>query len=292
MRPVSYVKCPCCQADLTKKGTKRRRCAGCHSIFYDELSCQKKDWLIHKSECKAQKRRLIAVAQLTHPDVDNMTKLLDCPEVCKKIAESYQEGFGGFEKNRDLSIFWVQKWAKGGDPEAEAMLATILMDGGRGPSKQAAGERRLRRAAENGSAIAQFNMGVSYNEGTFGAIDDEEAVKWYRKSAEQGNAEAQVNLANRLRDGRGVAKDEVEAVKWFRKAAEQGHVKAQYSLVGHLLDGCGVAKDEVEAVKWCRKSARRARLRTRTVLSRLLPEPRLWCGEGRTCGGGVVPEVG
>ena len=51
--------------------------------------------------------------------------------------------------------------------------------------------------------------------------DYAEAVKWYRKAAEQGNAYAQFNLGNAYYNGNGVEQDYAEAVKWYQKAAEQ-----------------------------------------------------------------------
>ena len=47
-----------------------------------------------------------------------------------------------------------------------------------------------------------------------------EAVKWYRKAAEQGHAEAQFNLGCCYANGQGVAKDKVEAYAWFSMAAK------------------------------------------------------------------------
>ena len=49
------------------------------------------------------------------------------------------------------------------------------------------------------------------------------AALWFRKAAEQGYAHAQSNLGALYRGGRGVPEDYTEAVMWFRKAAEQGH---------------------------------------------------------------------
>ena len=46
-----------------------------------------------------------------------------------------------------------------------------------------------------------------------------EAVKWYRKAAEQGNAAGQYNLGLMYRKGRGVRKDYVAAYAWYRLAA-------------------------------------------------------------------------
>ena len=55
-------------------------------------------------------------------------------------------------------------------------------------------------------------------------------MKWYRKAAEQGYAEAQYELGNCYEKGWSVAQDDQEAVKWYRKAAEKGHAKAKARL--------------------------------------------------------------
>ena len=52
----------------------------------------------------------------------------------------------------------------------------------------------------------------------------------YRKAAEQGKAIAQYNLGYCYEKGLGVVKDPTEAVKWYRKAAEQGDAAAKAAL--------------------------------------------------------------
>ena len=69
-----------------------------------------------------------------------------------------------------------------------------------------------------------------YDKGEGVEQDHEEAVKWYRKAADQGDADAQFNLGVMYYNGEGVPEDDKEAVKWWRKAAEQGHAEAQYFL--------------------------------------------------------------
>ena len=110
-------------------------------------------------------------------------------------------------------------------------------------------------AAEQGSAEAQYKLGLCYNKGQGVKKDYAEAVKWYRKSADQGNAAAQCNLGRCYYAGQGVAQDYAEAVKWFRKAAEQGLAAAQYCLGVCYYKGQGVTQDYAEAVKWYRKAA-------------------------------------
>jgi uncharacterized protein len=48
-----------------------------------------------------------------------------------------------------------------------------------------------------------------------------EAVKWLRKAADQGNAHAQYNLGYMYQDGQGVPQNYVQAHMWFNLAA--GH---------------------------------------------------------------------
>jgi uncharacterized protein len=56
------------------------------------------------------------------------------------------------------------------------------------------------------------------------------AAAWYRRAAEQGYAKAQLNLGQMYLRGRGVSKDYVEALNWIRKAADQGDARAEDAL--------------------------------------------------------------
>ncbi|MBP0118666.1 MAG: sel1 repeat family protein, partial [Candidatus Nitrotoga sp.] len=80
--------------------------------------------------------------------------------------------------------------------------------------------------------------------------DFKEAVKWYRLAAEQGHALAQFNLGGVYDKGRGVAKDYKEAVRWYKLAAEQGDVDAQYNLGYMYAKGQGVLQDYIYAHMW------------------------------------------
>jgi len=105
-----------------------------------------------------------------------------------------------------------------------------------------------RLAAEQGYAVAQFNLGNMYRIGNGVPENDAEALKLYRLAAEQGDAQAQVNLALMYHAGHGVPVNDAEAVKWYRLAAEQGDAQAQYNL-GFIYDnGRGVPQDGAEVV--------------------------------------------
>ena len=66
------------------------------------------------------------------------------------------------------------------------------------------------------------------------AQSDVEAARWFRKAADQGDAGAQYNLGIMFKQGSGVAQSDVQAARWYRKAADQGHVQALHKL-GNML---------------------------------------------------------
>ena len=80
--------------------------------------------------------------------------------------------------------------------------------------------------ARQGDTQAQNNVGVMYKLGDGVTQDYKQAVKWYRKAAEQGFAEAQYNLGEMY----AVNQDYKQALKWLTKAAEQGRAEAHYKL--------------------------------------------------------------
>ena len=115
--------------------------------------------------------------------------------------------------------------------------------------------KRYRKAAEQGDANAQFNLGLMYAQGQGVTQNYKEAVKWYTKAAEQGVAAAQSNLGVMYDQGQGVTQNYREAVKRYRKAAEQGVAAAQYNLGVRYDQGQGVTQNYKEAVKWYTKAA-------------------------------------
>ena len=59
-----------------------------------------------------------------------------------------------------------------------------------------------------------------YDEGRGVEQDATEAARWYGKAAEQGYADAQINLGLMYQDGRGVVQDHDEAAWLFRAASD------------------------------------------------------------------------
>ena len=149
----------------------------------------------------------------------------------------------------------LKKAAEQGDAQAQCNLGLCYAFGYGVEKNLSEAVKWWRKAAEQGYAQAQCNLGISYANGDGVEKNPTEAVKWYRKAAEQGYAPAQCNLGVFYAFGNGIEKNLSEAVKLLRKAAEQGYAQAQFNL-GICYDlGKGVEKNLSEAVKWYRKAA-------------------------------------
>lgn len=86
----------------------------------------------------------------------------------------------------------------------------------------------------------KINLEFAIKNGDGVAKDMNESVIWHRKAAEQGYAQTQYNLGLCLVNGWGVAKDDKEAGKWISQSYKQGFMMSQYSLSKSNLGFCSV----------------------------------------------------
>jgi TPR repeat protein len=84
--------------------------------------------------------------------------------------------------------------------------------------------------AEDGNALAQFNLALLYHYGLGVERDMELALEWYEKAAQQNQPDAQVAIGDLFKDGLWGAHDLEEAAAWYGLAAKQGHAEAKKKL--------------------------------------------------------------
>jgi TPR repeat protein len=113
-------------------------------------------------------------------------------------------------------------------------------------------------------AHSYINIGAVYDI----KAEYDKALEYYQKAADQGHANAQYNLGGMYGKGQGVGQDFREAIKWWRKAADLGFADAQYNLGVMYGKGQGVEK---EGIKWLRKAAEKGNEPARAALKRLSP---------------------
>jgi TPR repeat protein len=80
--------------------------------------------------------------------------------------------------------------------------------------------------ANQGDRLAQFKLGVMYEEGKGVTKDSREAIRWYIVASGQGFPGAAFNLGRLYHDGRGIPQNHSRARRWYLVASARGDTKA------------------------------------------------------------------
>ena len=106
--------------------------------------------------------------------------------------------------------------------------------------------------AEQGSAVAQFNLGVLFDQGYGVPQSYPLAFKWYSRAAAQGLIEAQYVTSYFYRRGRGMDQDTVRAHMWINLAASGGlpHANAERVEQEQEMSRAKIAEAQRLAVQW------------------------------------------
>ena len=183
------------------------------------------------------------------------------------MAEYFWEGYGVQPINQQKGIAYFKKSYEAGYPVAGYDVAASLPDGSpeQKEIRNCAKDNILELANEE-DVFAQASAAWGYREGYGTAVDHVEAVKWVRKAAEQGFARAQYDLGLMYKFGRGVERSYEKAVEWFQKAAEQGAASAQGLLGVMYANGTGVEQSDVKAAECFLKAAKQGLAVAQNVL--------------------------
>ena len=217
-----------------------------------------------------------ASATLTHTKPFAITLPTDSSR--PPLADNtYQQAMKEYRLGRHEEAIRLWKLSAGeGDPQSQFALATVYADGdtvaGMAPD-YAQALTWYRKAADQGHAAAQFNLGIFYASGRGVPRDLAEAARWWQPAASQGHVEAQFNLGLLCAQGSGVDLDLREAAKWWDLAAKQGYAAAQFNLGVMYVKGQGVNEDPTEAVRLWQLSARQGFGQAIDVLKNLLISP-------------------
>lgn len=104
-------------------------------------------------------------------------------------------------------------------------------------------------AAEKGSAIGAYNLGIAYNSGLLGlAIDYEEATKWFRRATELGYKRAVNDLAVRYMNGIGIPQNKRVGLELMKAAAMSEEPMALHNMGVYYYNGIGLTQDKEAAL--------------------------------------------
>jgi TPR repeat protein len=172
------------------------------------------------------------------------------------LSDMLIEGRSGVAKDVKRGFALAAAGAALGCAHSKGALGVCYIWGLDVSEDEARGLALGRESAAAGSCFGQFVVGACQSYGLGGVVQDyAEAVRLYSLAAAQGNALAQYNLGLMFENGQGVAQDYAEAVRLYSLAAEQGLAGAQDNLGWMVQNGLGVAQDRAEAIRWYRLAA-------------------------------------
>jgi TPR repeat protein len=160
--------------------------------------------------------------------------------------------------------------AEAGDPEAQNAIGELLTEGKPGVTVDVVEAAALfRKAAIQGFAAGQVNLGLMLEHGQGVIRDEAEAARWYRRAALEGFAEGQHNLARVYAAGKGLPLDIGQAVFWYAKAVNQNFAPSQLAYGLMHRDGIGVTRNPAEAIRLFRRAAAQGMTEAREALEEL-----------------------
>lgn len=112
-------------------------------------------------------------------------------------------------------------------------------------------------AAATGNILAAYNLGVAYRDGVGTAANGSLAARWFERASVAKDNLGAFNLAVMLDEGTQIPEDNQRAAQFYRLAADRGNVDAMINLGLMLENGEGMQADPVAATAMFTKAAKK-----------------------------------
>lgn len=183
------------------------------------------------------------------------------------------------------AFYWYRKAAEQGLAQGQYELGVLYYQGHGVQKDYAQGLYWVAKAACQGYSAAQDSLGDSYQRGFAVPRDIEQALAWYRKAADhQDDAawSAQKSLGNMYLSGADVPRNVEQGLAWYRKASDQGDRSAEIALGDMYSSGTNVPQDYEQARLWYGKAAGHGNSSAKTKLEALNIQHPVVTGSGST----------
>ena len=175
-----------------------------------------------------------------------------------------------------------------GDTRSMLGLAYIRLNPNEGRFDPAEAVSFLTRAAEAGSAEAQFELAKLYERGTGVEQDNARALELYNAAADQQFADAINDLGFlHYQGGLGLVADPKRALGYFERAADLRHPQAQFNFAALIDDGLIPSKGPGDAARYLYEALRSG---SNDVLTLLSERPTMFTPETRRALQGILKE--
>ncbi len=187
------------------------------------------------------------------------------PEAQFLLARLYQIG----QSNQIPDYVAAKKWYASAEPKypPAAVGLGFIYDTVDNDYQKA--REHYQYAADKGSVIASYNLGLLYERGEGCAVDLEKAEKLYLDAATKGHTQAMVQLGGIYMSAPGRLNDTDKAVEWYKKAAEKNNRDALYQLGLMSETGVGMRLDNDAAMRYYQQSSALGDTKATLALARL-----------------------
>lgn len=165
-------------------------------------------------------------------------------ECMLRCARFFYQGLAG-DKEPAKGLEWLEKAAEAGSAMANFELARL--SSGEEKPNMIKIYMHLLAASKAGLATAQNDLGLLYLSGNLSEADPVAAAAWFTRAAKSGFSAAQNNLATLYERGLGVDTNLNNAGELYGLAANQGHGPATTALARFYAIGIGTKPDLVKA---------------------------------------------
>ena len=104
--------------------------------------------------------------------------------------------------------------------------------------------------AVQGNPVAQYNLGLMYNNGIGVKMDNKEAIGWFILASDNGHMLAKYALGLSYYNGKGTNINYYKALSLFLDASYMGHPASQINVGNIYYFGQGVGKNYPKAHMW------------------------------------------
>lgn len=136
------------------------------------------------------------------------------------------------------------------NPLAQFTIGLFYQNGWGRAANPVAACQWFEQAAQGNIPTAQFMTGNCFEQGIHHPIDSVKAAHWYQMAAQAGQLHAYCHLGNLIMTDSGITKDFINAFDSCRDAALQGSISAQIWMGKFHLQGSSAIQNMQEAYQW------------------------------------------
>ncbi len=185
----------------------------------------------------------------------------------QQIGWMYEKG-KGVPQDDAQAVEWYRRAIQQGEMDACGSLGWLTETGRGTPKDLVAAAKLYYLGAEAGDSVSQDNLGWLCVSGD-GVTQKNYplAMSLFQKAAAQGNARAEGNIGYLYAHGLGVPVDKAEALRWFRRSADHGDLKSQSHLGEVFLNGEFGERDPSNSLHYALLAAKQGDRRSFSTLT-------------------------